>query len=78
MDLWVMTTEEYSTLNWVPEIDTHRHFGGVMVNTLDKRVSSSVISSRFHMVWVVGLFLADWSPLLPTAHYAEKLGDTQN
>ena len=33
------------------------------------------------LVWLVGLFL-DWSPLLPymadeTAHYAEKVGDTQ-
>ena len=33
-------------------------------------------------VWLVGLFL-DWSPLLPymadgTAHYAEKVGDTQH
>ena len=33
------------------------------------------------LVWLVGLF-PDWSPLLPymaarTAHYAEKIGDTQ-
>ena len=33
------------------------------------------------LVWLVGFF-ADWSPLLPyvadgTAHYAEKVGDTQ-
>ena len=34
------------------------------------------------LVWLVGLFFPDWSPLLPymadrTAHYAEKVGDTQ-